>query len=416
MKRYCSLLLAIILISLNTFPIKAQIEENREYSFLIDGNSKKTVIPFELHHNLIIIPVKLQGKLPLKFIVDTGVQYTILLEKNFSDLLNINYNREFELIGTGGERLTKAYVANNIQLKLTGATAKGLQMLVMERNFMNEDKFIDTEVHGIIGAELFKNFVVKIDYDQKRLTLYNPSRYRKGWWYKELPLELIKSKPYLKVGLILEQDTIPDAKLLIDTGASHALLLDTASHAKYRIPEKNLPDVLGWSISGPIKGHIARTNGLMIGEYEFDKVVTSFPNKAEYLQYIEKIDRQGTLGGELLKRFKVVIDYPEEKLYLRRGLTYRNEFPYDMSGLTVVKADTLPDALKVFEVRENSPAHQAGLETGDLILSANSYSGKNLTLKKFTNLMHSRDNRKIRLKIKRKNSMQIKKFRLKKIL
>src|SRR5450432_2460589 len=84
---------------------------------LTDGQTKVN-IPIEVYNNLIVVPVVLNGKLPLKFILDTGVRTTILTEKAFSDFLHLTYARKYTISGPGGEKLVDAYITNNVSIDM----------------------------------------------------------------------------------------------------------------------------------------------------------------------------------------------------------------------------------------------------------------------------------------------------------
>src|SRR6185295_10499429 len=76
--------------------------------FAITEGNTKVRIPIEIYNNLIIVPVVLNGKLPLKFILDTGVRTTILTEKAFSDFLHLTYARKYTIAGPGGVKVIDA--------------------------------------------------------------------------------------------------------------------------------------------------------------------------------------------------------------------------------------------------------------------------------------------------------------------
>src|SRR6476620_8671730 len=86
---------------------------------LVEGR-KSAEIPIEISNNLIIIPVTLNGMLPLKFILDTGVRTTILTEKAFADILHLTYTRKYTISGLGGENVVDALITNNVSLDLPG--------------------------------------------------------------------------------------------------------------------------------------------------------------------------------------------------------------------------------------------------------------------------------------------------------
>ncbi|MCK5701681.1 MAG: hypothetical protein KAI29_11030, partial [Cyclobacteriaceae bacterium] len=69
--------------------------------FYFEKNANKVKVHFELHNNLIVIPITLNDTYTLNFILDTGVRPTILINKEISDALGVGYQRSIELFGVG---------------------------------------------------------------------------------------------------------------------------------------------------------------------------------------------------------------------------------------------------------------------------------------------------------------------------
>jgi len=102
---------------------------------IADGN-KRVEIPIQIQNNLVIVPLILNGVLPLKFIVDTGVRTAILTQKAFSDILELPYSRKYSVSGPGGEKIIDAYVTNNVSLSLPGVVGRGHALLVLEEDYI----------------------------------------------------------------------------------------------------------------------------------------------------------------------------------------------------------------------------------------------------------------------------------------
>ena len=52
-----------------------------------NGNGEKVEIPFEYINGFIVVDIIFEKVLPLKFILDTGAENTILLKRTYTDLL-----------------------------------------------------------------------------------------------------------------------------------------------------------------------------------------------------------------------------------------------------------------------------------------------------------------------------------------
>lgn len=371
---------------------------------LADGK-KKVQIPIEIHNNLVVIPVVLNGQLPLKFILDTGVRTSILTEKTFSDILNLTYSRKYTIAGPGGQKLVDAYVTNNVSLDLPGVHGEGHAMLVLEEDYLELRNYLGADVHGILGYELFSRFIVKIDYENKRLTLYTPEKFnRPGPSYKTVPITIQDTKPYLSAEITMNDSTKVRTKLLVDSGASHGLVLEPDSDPGLKVPPRNIKSIIGRGIGGIITGKIGRIKEVDIGDYKIPSVISNFPDPNSYMDTLKTgraIFRNGSVGGEVLSRFHVVFDFPKEKLYLKRNHDFKKKFYFNLSGLTLKAEGSSLRKYEITDVRENSAAGLAGLQVGDIIVSINGIPARELELSTVNAYFNSKPGKKVIVDIER---------------
>jgi hypothetical protein len=389
--------------------------QNQNLGFHIADGRKKVQIPIEIHNNLIVVRVILNDAIPLKFIVDTGVRTAILTQKAFSDILNLQYSRKYTISGPGGEKLIDAYVANNVSLTLPGVTSRGHALLVLEEDYLELRNHLGTDVHGILGYELFSRFIIEVDYQKKYMTLMTPDKFKQKKKYEVIPIRIQDTKPYLLAPISINSEHALNAKLLIDTGASHGLLLEPESDSRIYLPDKNIPNIIGRGLGGEITGKTGRIQSLELGNYIIEKPLVNFPDSNAYfadsLKYLA-FDRNGTLGGEILSRFKVIFNFPQEKIYLKKNSDFKKAFYFNLSGLTVRAKGSTLSVFEIADVRANSVADQAGLKRGDLIASINGFSVKDLYLNQINGLLNSKPGKKIRLEVRRSGQLQSFEFRL----
>ncbi|XOV92653.1 MAG: aspartyl protease family protein [Bacteroidota bacterium] len=380
--------------------------------FHLPYGEKSVEIPIELYSNLIAIPVTINGYLTLKFILDSGAESIILTEKLFGDFLGLEYSRIIDIAGPGVEDSLKAYVATNIYMTLPGdIRARGLNMLVLEKDYLQLKKNLGDEIYGIIGYDVFSRFVVEIDYDHQVLKLYDPDYYRPKKSYTRVPLDIEYTKPYVNTR-IWQNEESDSVKLLVDTGASHAVLLDVSNTEDIVIPEKTIHVRLGRGLAGEIPGELGRMDAFEIEGHKFADILTSIPLEGIYMKAIKRGSRHGTLGGDLLRRFKVAFDYQHGAMYLRKSSQYKEDFEFDMSGITLISEGEHSDTLLVSRVREDTPAYEADVQEGDVILSINGTYFQNITLSEIHSLFRKHSGKHIRLVILRDGKRIIRKFRL----
>lgn len=407
----------LLLTLLATFLIfSPTILNGQELGFKIMNDQKKVRIPFQLFNNLIVVPVILNNQLPLKFVLDTGVRTTILTEKAFSDILNLSYARKYTIAGVGGEKDqgVEAYITNGVSITLPGVRGLGHAMLVLEEDYLELRNYLGTEVHGILGYELFSRFVVKIDYDNKVLTLSTPEHFKPGRKYHEVPIEIQDTKPYIHGTLTYDKDPI-DLKLMIDSGASHGLLIDPLSDSCLYIPENNIEANLGRGLGGELNGKISRLKSFEIGKRGWNNLLVTFPDSNIYLDSLKKTDvfRNGSIGGAILSRFKVIFDFPNEKIYLKKGSNYKKKFFYNMSGIVVKAKGSRLSTFEIVDIRENSSGALAGLKQGDIITSINNIPTARLELGNIVSMLNEKQNKRLRVEVRRGNENLKVVFRLK---
>lgn len=385
--------------------------------FKMRPGAKVIEFPFERYNNLIVIPVTINGKVTVRFILDSGVQNCILTEPLVANMLQLNYDRTMIFSAPGKQDSILAHVAKNVNIRLPGIEGQGISMLVLDQDYLNLSNQLGTEVFGIIGYELFSRFIIEIDYDKKMLRFHDPEFFNPKRYYDKIPLIIRGTKPYLAAEITQRDGTTMNVALMVDSGASHAILLDETTSPNIHIPEKNLEASLGKGLGGDIEGVVARVSNVKIGKYSFDEVIASFPNDETYgLLPVEAERRNGTVGGEILCRFNLIFDYFSQTLYITKSVEHQKKFEYDMSGLEVIAHGTELNRVRVTNVREGSPAQKAGVLPGDIIKTVNGQNITNTSLNYITTLLRLRKGKKVTLRLER-NGEEIKTvFRLERMI
>ncbi|MEK6477650.1 aspartyl protease family protein [Catalinimonas sp. 4WD22] len=387
---------------------------------ITNKRTKRVEIPFEMHSNLIVVPVRINdAEHELKFILDTGVRTAILTDDIYVEGVPSPNDRVIRLMGAGKEGQISAYVSNNISFALPeGVEAEGNAMLVLQEDYLQLDNHLGVRIHGILGYEIFSRFVVEVDYINQRVILHRPEHFKPRRSYREFSMSIEDTKPYITdVKLRVNDTTYVPLKLMVDTGASHSLLLDTDSHPLITVPEKNLSGYLGRGLSGEIYGYLGRIDGLKLADYELEGIISSFPEDSSLvLPAQSQTKHHGNIGGSVLKRFRVVFDYANQKMYIKKNRLFRKEFEYNMSGMELIATGPLLTTLYISKITEDTPADRVGLKEGDMIISINGRRPPELDLGLFSALVNKRPGKRIRVKVLRNGKELKKKFRLERVL
>ncbi|MCA4899341.1 MAG: aspartyl protease family protein [Bacteroidota bacterium] len=402
-----------LLVVLFVFALNDSFCQQQILGFSLPPDINRVEIPIEIHNNLAVVPVVLNNTLPLKFIVDTGVRTAILTEKIYSDILNLSYSRKYTISGAGGQKLVDAYLTNNVTFDMPGVHGQGHSMLVLDQDYLELKNSMGTEVHGILGYELFSRFVVTVNYETKRLILERPDKFKPRKSFQVLPITVEDTKPFIRVPLAMTDSAKLIAKLLVDSGASHGIFLEIDSDSAVQVPKKSIDAVLGRGLGGIIIGKIGRVKQLSLGSYQLPNLIANFP--IDYIpkdstQENNKKHRNGSIGGDLLSRFTVVFDFPHEKIYLKKNGSFNKKFYYNLSGLTIrAKGARLRD-FEISDVRKDTNAEKCGLQAGDRLLIVNGIDLSELELNNVNSLFNRKPGKKIKLIIMRNGEKLKKEF------
>lgn len=399
------------------------------------SDRKKTVIPFQLINNLIFVPLNING-VDLTFLLDSGVNETILFslenkEINFNDIEKIKFSGLGESKDIEGLRSDNNIV--NIGKDYRDYTHTVFIILDESINFSSH---VGIPVNGIIGYQFFKNHPVEIDYIRKKITVFNDSKTftNRSKRFQEFPVSIEGNKPYITAGVEMTNRKT-DSKLLIDLGNSDAIWLFPKLIKDFVYNRPNIDDYLGQGFNGDIFGKRSRIHRLYIGDYIFEKPLTAMPDEYSIQNLRLVPDRKGSVGSDILRRFTVLFDYPEKKIYLRKNTHFKDPFLFNKSGLDIqhdgmtwesdlVRVETKKsydsEGTKVYDAKEgfqynfvlkpkysvagcrtDSPCYIAGLRKDDKILSINKKKAGNYTLQQINNLMRGDDGTKVNFEVER---------------
>lgn len=379
---------------------------------------KRVDIRFEYVNGFIVVPLVFNGIFQLNFIFDTGAEHSILAQREITDLLQVNYKRRFTLLGADMTTEIYAYLAPDISLKVGPLLVKNRPILVLEEDYLRFSDYVGMDVQGILGADFFRRYVVRINYQRQLISLMSPARFEPPSGFTKIPVDIKRSKPYVQAGTVFKTGERKDLRLLLDTGAALPLLIDVSSKPALKMPEQVIPSNLGQGLGGFLVGYKGRVKELQLPPFSFREVVTSFQDRSQLPERDSTLleQRNGIIGNLVLSRFTVIIDYIHEELYLSPNKHYDDKFEYDRSGLLLVASGPALSDFYIYSVLKDSPAGEAGLKAGDEILRINWLPSSFLTLEAINHRLRKREGKRIRIVVKRGEKRIRKVFTLRKLI
>ncbi|TXD73243.1 aspartyl protease family protein [Aequorivita antarctica] len=422
---------------------------SKQSGFIFQKNKKRDRIPFRLVNNLPIVDVEINGT-PLSFILDTGVESTILFSLEAVDSVQLRNTSPVLLQGLGPDGTVQALKSLNNNVKVGNIFDRDHSLYIIFDSSLNFSPRMGIPIHGILGNEFFQNFIVKINYASEVITVSDPKKYKLEKCNKceDLPLNFVGSKPYVSLNIVSVEKQ-KEIKLLIDSGSSDVLWLFDDDGFIEESPKNYFHDFLGLGLSGNIFGKRARIPELIVGKYILKKVITSFPEENSILKARYYEDRHGSVGGGFLSKFNVTFDYGNNLIRFKKNSRFKDPFNFNMSGLTLehegmelikqeghtavisnlenqkksfirngvsitpeVQLSLVPKYI-VADVREGSPAALAGIEKSDEVISINGKPCYEYKLQQLIEIFSSEEGKKIAMEIRRDGLLHKTKFYLK---
>lgn len=409
----------------------------RAQHYQLEGSKKVQKVKFQLLNNLIIVPLEVNGA-KLSFVLDSGVNKPILFNLANQDSIQLNNVSEVTINGLGEGDAINALRSHGNSFKLGAVTNSLQELYVVMDSDINFSSSLGIPVHGIIGFDLFRDFVVEVNYQNQYIKFHDPVtyRYRKKAKTDALEISLDGTKAYVKASVVLENDKKLAVKMLLDTGSSDAVWL--FENDSITLPRNNYDDFLGKGLSGDVYGKRTRLSQVQIGSFVFKDAKAAFPDMSVYDVIKDMGDRNGSFGGGLLKRFNIVFDYPNKKISLKKNTYFKLPFQYNSSGIdlqhagvryiseritnsnTVIPEDkmtygsvqiilqgatrlSLVPEIIVSGIRAGSPASSSGLKEGDVILAVNGKRIHRYKLQEILEMLNQKKDKRVKVLVSRSN-------------
>ncbi len=411
---------ALLFISLIGCASESKLLQRVEREIKIeDPNVKKVYMPFELINNLVVIPLRINDSDTMHFVLDTGVGRTLITELSDNEEFTIRYSGKVKLSGLGEDAPMEALFSSGNKVYLEGIIGDSLDVVLMMEDRFNLSSFMGRKVNGLIGYDIFKNFIVEIDYQDKRLYFHDPDLFRKEYqkkrksrFWTEIPIEIDARKPYINSTIVQHDSSVIETKLLIDSGASHAISIYPASNPEISIPPKNLYSYLGSGLSGEIYGEIGRIKSMSFGDLTLKEPVVYYPEEEGTRRALLQSNRNGSIGADLLKRYTIFFNYEDGSMLVKANKESNKDFNYNMAGIELSTPFLGIPFYLISKIREGSPAEKAGLRENDILMEIDYKHTFKYSLVELYDLFQSRENKKISIVVRRDDEVKEFKFRL----
>jgi hypothetical protein len=328
-------------------------------------------IPIEVNEdNDIYIKARLDDSAPLTFLLDSGAGSGLVLYFKAAQALGLNLQGKGKGSGAGeGTFETKS--VKGVSLRLPGVEMNKQTVVVFppEKTSLGFGRVVD----GVIGYTLFSRYVVELDYQSKVVNLYEPKTYQYTGSGESVPVKIMSNVPFTRVKIPIDGRKPVEGDFIVDLGAARfTIILNTPlveSNKLLAATQKTIKDPGAEGVGGEVKLLVGRLPQLQLGRFTITDPVVHFAQDRKGA--FASSEFSGVIGGELLRRFKVIFDYAHKRMILEPNGDLAAPFEDDMSGIRLRAEGEDFKTLKVLRVVENSPAAEAGVREGDVISAIN---------------------------------------------
>ncbi len=346
------------------------IAGNAQEEFIMPQSKLLVRFPFtQLSGGIIIVKAQLDNHPDsLNFVFDTG-SGGISLDSTSAHYLNLEYVKSEKTIrGIAGIKTVDFTLDHT--LKLGGLQTEHLDFHINDYELLTS--VYGVKIDGIIGYSFLRRYIVRIDYDTQFMEVYNPGsfKYPRGGYllkpnFSTLPLQS---------AIISDERPIMN-RFIFDTGAGLCFLLsqDFVDDSLVFKKKRKMYPTQAEGLGGKTQMNLSVAKEIKLGPYKFRNVpihiflddynVTNYPMLG------------GLIGNDVLRRFNVILNYPEQSIHLKPNTHFAENFDYSYTGLGIYQIN---GEIRVVDIMPNSPGDKAGFKTGDVIFSVETNASKNI--------------------------------------
>jgi PDZ domain len=338
--------------------------------FGASGNAAE--VPMELASNAVFVPVRIGGRRPRSWLLDTASPGSAADPSN-------------------SPQATPAGEAGQVALALPGVEL--LEPKLAVRSFADLGPWYGLRVGGVIGDDLLAGLVAEMDYARLSIELYDPRSYRARGHMRKFPIRWVNGLPTINARVRVAGQTI-EGNFVVNTGGSSGVVVYRSLLAEQPSPPAASKTIPGEAIdaSGAQAATLMRGEWIDLGPIHISQPVVAVTEQSGASSPAASEKRKGDLvagwiGGGILRKFRVVLDFPESAVYLEPNRDFVFPIQADASGATITAAGDDLNQLEVRDVRPESPAAQAGLLPGDRIVLIDSDEASEYSLDQVRELL-----------------------------
>lgn len=353
----------IVLTALAVAPLRVGAQNARSVDCSVARETVPVTLPVAVRSNHFVIQA-CRGDRLLTMFLDTGAGVS-LFDLTVAESLGIPTTDMMSAGGAGAGRVQGARLRPD-SVRLAGTNIQAPVSLALDLQGVSERSGI--HIDGILGADFIRRYILALSYHDSTINVMDANGFHYAGPGTTVPFTYRGAFIYVDGALGLSDGGKVPGTFVVDVGAGGALSLAKpfvdANHLRDRAgPTVHRP--AGFGVGGMTWGELARAESFSIGDVVVAKpVVTLYGDSAGV--FSSSVNGQGNIGGDILRRFTLFLDYPHKQLIFEPNADFAEPFEVDMTGLSLVPVPG-QDRAQVLYVVPGSPGAQAGFVAGDTV-------------------------------------------------
>ena len=282
-------------------------------SITIFGQNMVKEIPFRLtKYNNILVPVIINQKDTVQLMLHTSSDYITIIEDSYKKMKSISISDTLNNVTSWAGYSDMKMSQSNV-IKFGDEEFNKIPIFI--------DKQSGHESDGKIGLKFFEGKYLEINFDENKLYVYDkaPTKLKN---YTKLNSRYSQETLYIKAFPFIDKKPI-ETEFMIHTGFSGALMISDDFAKEYKLLEKF--EIIGESKLSDAAGNVILSKKSILPDFELAN--QTFKNvPMSFFDSTIKIQHKNIMGGDLIKRFNLILNPEKDILYVKKSKYYKDEY------------------------------------------------------------------------------------------
>ncbi|HEY3216955.1 MAG TPA: aspartyl protease family protein [Candidatus Eisenbacteria bacterium] len=324
------------------------------------GSGPPARLPFRYGERHVWLRASLNAWPAEDFLLDTGASLTVI-DSAYAARHGLKSQGRLQVAGAGAAGGASLSEVDSIVVGgSSGGVVLSRQKVVLLSLNPYLEPFFWRPVAGVLGYDFISRFVIEVDYDQSLLTIHDPKSFRYAGEGTAVPMTMAGNIPAVPASV----DGI-EGQFRLDVGSGSTVDLHGPFVERHDLLGKlgKTLEVTGGGFGGTFTARLGRMRKFEIGSYAVERPLVSLSQVKG--GGLGSQDYAGTIGNQVLERFRCTFDYERRVVYLEPGPRFPEPDRFSLAGVQLARIE---GTVRTLRVLPGSAAEAAGLHENDEVI------------------------------------------------